>query len=162
MSWRGENQRHAMSARGIKTNGFELKPEERQDLNPIIELIKQHPAVIEIALFGSRARGTETEKSDYDILVFMNPNVYTSDVYDMAYFEDVFVGTHPMYDIKFIDDSPGYGTIMWVYDRGAWREQQEEMAGEEGYQGTPISSEIIRDLKSLWKRPRRNNNELAR
>lgn len=36
----------------------------------MIEQFKKYPEIVKVVLFGSRARGDNTERSDYDIAVF--------------------------------------------------------------------------------------------
>jgi len=107
-------------------------------LQEVVNEIKKIRAVNEICLFGSRARKTHKPTSDYDIMVFCNPFIPISDKTYQRIFK-----LPKKFDIKFIDDKRYYGDTMWVYDRYDWTEQ-----------GTPISSEILEDMKSLWKRKR--------
>lgn len=44
-----------------------MTPQEQTDLEKIIEVVRRCQKVNEITLFGSRAKGTQRESSDWDI-----------------------------------------------------------------------------------------------
>ena len=111
-----------------------------KEVKKLVDYLKKVPAVNEIALFGSRARGHFKPTSDYDIAVFCDPSKeIPKKVYDK-----IFKFPKEL-DIKIIDDERYYGDTIWVLDRWSWKHDKFE-------QGTPISAEILKDLKSLWKR----------
>lgn len=106
------------------------------ELNEIIEKLKKVPCVNEIALFGSRAKGHPKKDSDYDIMLFCDPKCRIPD----QYYEQI-KKLPKKFDVKLVDDKKYYGDIMWVWDRAGWEEQ-----------GTPISSDILKDMIPLWKK----------
>ena len=57
---------------GIKKNDQNISSE---DINEIISKLKSSRLVHSIILFGSKARGTEKEKSDIDICIIPKPDV---------------------------------------------------------------------------------------
>ena len=114
-------------------------------LKQVVAKLKVIPGVRSIELFGSRARGSYKPDSDYDIMVWIEPGVEIAN----KYFKMAF-GLPDIFDIKFADDTKYVGDLMWVTDRMSWSNEYDP---DEGNQGTPISGEIIKDMKVLWKAP---------
>ena len=111
-----------------------------KELTKIVNKLKKLPGVNEIALFGSRSRGQFKPKSDYDIMVFCNPNI---EIPKQKYEESF--ALPEKYDIKFINDRKYYGDLMHVTDRRSWHSKWQT-------QGTPISVAILKDMKPLWRK----------
>lgn len=109
-----------------------------KELNRVINRLKKVPCINEIALFGSRARRLYTKESDYDLMLFCDEACEIPD----EEIDRVF-SLPKKFDIKMIDDRKHYGDLMLVLDRQSWK------TGEEG---TYISSDILEDMKSLWKK----------
>ena len=61
------------------------------DKGQILERIKQLAMAVlpqgsSLWLYGSRARGDESQNSDWDLLILLDKSKITSDDYDLAYF----------------------------------------------------------------------------
>lgn len=112
---------------------------EEEEFAEVLEIIKSSPCVNEIALFGSRSRGDNRPDSDWDIMVWMDSACEPSE----EYYEKVF-STPKKFDIKVHDDVP-VGSMMMVLDRDCFFADHE-------CEGTHISSDILNDMKSLWKK----------
>jgi DNA-binding Lrp family transcriptional regulator len=42
--------------------------------NSVAEVLQPHPGILLVSLFGSTARGTATQRSDLDVLIWLKPN----------------------------------------------------------------------------------------
>jgi predicted nucleotidyltransferase len=125
-------------------DSFGIVTNPQINLKRVVSILKTIPGVRSIELFGSRARGTHKLDSDYDIMVWIEPGVeIPNECFKMAFdLPDIF-------DIKFADDTRYVGDLMWVTDRMSWNNEYDP---DEGNQGTPISGEIIKDMKVLWRK----------
>ncbi|GAK55850.1 predicted nucleotidyltransferase [Candidatus Vecturithrix granuli] len=79
-------------------------PDNTIVLQKLKRLLQQHfpDAIRDVILFGSRAKGTAHDDSDYDVLIVLNNNDYdwkfrdevTDVVYDMELADDILVDKH--------------------------------------------------------------------
>jgi predicted nucleotidyltransferase len=101
----------------IKKNDQNISSE---DINEIISKLKSSRLVHSIILFGSKARGTEKEKSDIDICVILKPDV------EITLKERISLNNSvpENIDISFIDELPVYirkrifleGRVLYTQD----------------------------------------------
>lgn len=69
-------------------------------INEIITQLKKHDGVEKAVLFGSRARGDNSERSDYDIAVY--GNVSLSSQYELRHYCSEVIRTLHKIDLIFI------------------------------------------------------------
>ncbi len=91
-----------------------------EDINEIISKLKRYRFVHSIILFGSKARGTEKEKSDIDICIISKPDI------EITLKERISLSNSvpENIDISFIDELPVYirkrifleGRVMYTQD----------------------------------------------
>ena len=103
------------------------------DQKNILERIKrivlfQEPSA-KIYLYGSRARGTMNEDSDWDLLILLNKETITTDIERNV--------THPLYDLEF---EIGEVISPMVYAEKDWNTK---------HKVTPFYSNVMREGKLL-------------
>lgn len=65
-------------------------------ISKIIEISKEHQEIEKVILFGSRARGDNSTKSDIDLAVYANKSIY-------SFIEDVELNTRTLLEFDFSD-----------------------------------------------------------
>jgi len=128
----------------LKHHGFDdilyNRYEFDRELQRMVEYLSEVPCVNEISLFGSRAKGNAGPESDYDIMVWTDPGCELPE----EYYKKIF-SFPKKWDIKVHENAP-CGSLVCVTDRLAWE------AGEHGPGWTPLSEDILEDMKLLWRK----------
>ncbi|MDE5897187.1 MAG: nucleotidyltransferase domain-containing protein [Clostridia bacterium] len=97
---------------------------DKQLLYTISERLKEYPSIEKAVLFGSRARGDNTERSDYDIAVY--GQLAQNDKYELRYIFREELPTLHKIDLIFMQDQNGSvfmeniereGIIIYAADR---------------------------------------------
>lgn len=65
-------------------------------ITKIIEISKKHQEIEKVVLFGSRARGDNSTKSDIDLAIYSNKSIY-------GFVEDVELNTRTLLEFDFSD-----------------------------------------------------------
>lgn len=65
-------------------------------ITKIIEISKKHQEIEKVVLFGSRARGDNSTKSDIDLAIYSNKSIY-------SFIEDVELNTRTLLEFDFSD-----------------------------------------------------------
>ena len=98
-------------------------------LQRIKMLVLQREPMAKIYLYGSRARGTATSDSDWDLLILLNKDKITNEVEQNI--------TYPLYDLEF---ETGEVISPMVYSLKEWNSK---------YRITPFYSNVMKEGQLL-------------
>jgi predicted nucleotidyltransferase len=98
-------------------------------LKEIKRLVIEKDSLAKVYLYGSRARGTSNQESDWDILILLNQDKITPDKENEI--------TYPLYDLEF---ETGEVISPMVYSEKEWNTK---------YKITPFYNTVIREGRLL-------------
>ncbi|MFO7924744.1 MAG: nucleotidyltransferase domain-containing protein [Bacteroidales bacterium] len=106
-----------------------MKNFEKKILTQIKEIVKERDPLAKIYLYGSRAKGTASSESDWDLIILLNK--------DKISLEDEQEITYPLYDLEF---DIGEVISPLIYSEKEWNTK---------YKITPFYQNVMQEGKLL-------------